>query len=64
MKTIGRGTVEEWEFNGQSTQITTIKWYDNRPEHLITAFAKTQPVYSIERYDKRNNKKLAFSNQI
>ena len=55
MKSIGRGSVE-WESSSQTTQITAVRWYENRSVHLISMFANTQSVDTVEQYYK--NKKV------
>ena len=42
----------------QITQITTVKFYENRLVHLISTFANTQTVDSVEQYYK--NKKVSI----
>lgn len=38
-----------------------VKWYDNKMVHLVSTFAKTQPVVNVSRYDKKVNHRIEIS---
>ena len=61
MQKKGRGTYEEWDANVNGQRATLVKWFDNKPVHVLSTFATAQPETQKERYDRRSKSKINIS---
>lgn len=53
-----RGSYEELVFEVDTRDISFVRWHDNKIVHLISNFARSAPVATIERYDSKQKKKI------
>lgn len=58
MKKIGRGTVEEKKANVEGVELLAIKWYDNKPVHLLSSFVGAYPTTQVKRWDSKTKAKI------
>ena len=56
MKKKGRGTHEEWKSSGDDTEVTVVKWLDNKGVTLLSTFANSHPSHAARRYDRTMKK--------
>ena len=54
---IGRGYFEELVCEDETQDVCFVKCRDNKTVHLISNFAKTAPVATVERFDSKQKKK-------
>ena len=40
----------------EGVEIIALKWYDNKPVHLVSSFAGAYPTSTVQRWDKREEK--------
>ncbi|KAK3874910.1 hypothetical protein Pcinc_020227 [Petrolisthes cinctipes] len=52
LKKKGRGTMEEWQSSGEGSQLTAVKWFDNKGVTLLSTFAGSQPIHTAKQYDR------------
>ncbi|XP_064099370.1 piggyBac transposable element-derived protein 3-like [Macrobrachium nipponense] len=52
----GRGTFEEWKSSGDSSQLTAVKWLDNKGVTLLSTLADSQPTHTAQCFDKKIRK--------
>jgi len=48
MKRQGRGTVEEKVTSVEGVEIIALKWYDNKPVHLVSSFVSAYPTSTVQ----------------
>ena len=58
MKQQGRGALEEKIANVEDIRVLAIKWYDNKPVHLLSSFAGAYPTSAVRRWDKKEKKNV------
>jgi len=58
MKRQGRGTVEEKVSSVEGVEIIALKWYDNKPVHLVSSFAGAYPTSTVQRWDRKEKKSI------
>ena len=61
MKRQGRGTVEEKVTSVEGVEMIELKWYDNKPVHLVSSFAGAYPTSTVQRWDKKEKKIFKFN---
>jgi hypothetical protein len=49
MERQGRGTVEEKVTSVEGVEIIALKWYENKPVHLVSSFADAYPTSVVQR---------------
>ena len=54
----GRGAFEELKSTNKSTEITYVKWCDNKIVHLVSTFAKAHPVKNVSRYERKLSQRI------
>ncbi|XP_050502828.1 piggyBac transposable element-derived protein 2-like [Diabrotica virgifera virgifera] len=52
MKKKGRGSFEELVYKKEGITLRAVKWYDNKPVHLLSSFVGTYPTSQVQRWDK------------
>lgn len=57
----GRGSFEERRLVSESCELTYVRWFDNRIVHLLSSFAKPNPVHLVERFDKKAKRKIEIN---
>lgn len=58
MKKESRGTSHEYMASVNRTDLTTVIWKDNKLVTLVSSFAGQMPFCEVERFDKKQNKKI------
>jgi hypothetical protein len=58
MKKQGRGTVEEKHATVDGIRQTALKWYDNKPVHLLSTFVGSEPTSLVKRWDKKQKSRI------
>ena len=58
MKRHGRGTVEEKVTIVEGVEIIALKWYDNKPVHLVSSFVGAYPTSTVQRWDRKGKKSI------
>lgn len=53
LKVKGRGSFEEWESFENDQRVRCLKWFDNRPVHLLSTFIGAEPTVEKTRYDRK-----------
>ena len=53
MKKIGRGTHQELHTVVDDVEVRVVKWYDNKPVHILSTYASAQPILQVERWDRK-----------
>lgn len=46
-----KGSLEERKTNIDGIELTSVKWYDNKPVHLLNTFVGANPVREVKRWD-------------
>ena len=54
LKAEGRGSFKEWECYENDQRVRCLKWFDNRPVHVLSTFSACEPTIENKRYDKKN----------
>ena len=52
------GASEELKSANESTEITYVKWCDNKVVHLVSTFAKAHPIKNVSRYEKKLSQRI------
>ena len=42
----------------EGVEIIALKWYDNKPVHLVSSFADAYPTATVQRWDKKEKKSI------
>ncbi|XP_049772359.1 piggyBac transposable element-derived protein 2-like [Schistocerca cancellata] len=58
MKKKGRGSYEEHLSKIDGITLSAVKWYDNKPVHLLSTFAGAHPTSTVERWDRTKKEKI------
>ncbi|XP_049799919.1 piggyBac transposable element-derived protein 3-like [Schistocerca nitens] len=58
MKNKGRGSYEEHLSKIDGITLSAVKWYDNKPVHLLSTFAGAHPTSTVERWDRTKKEKI------
>lgn len=56
MRKKGRGIYEEATTTINGVNIIVVKWFDNKPVHLLSTFIGAHPTANVKRWDKLQNK--------
>lgn len=54
----GRGSIEEKTTIIDGVKLTAIKWYDNKPVHLLSSFIGVHPTKQVQRWDSKSKSKI------
>lgn len=54
MKKTGRGTVKEFVTTVDGTQISCVRWYDNKVVSLLSTFVGVEPLAKVKRWSSRD----------
>jgi hypothetical protein len=58
MKKRGRGSYEEFSCKFDSITLNAVKWYDNKPVHLLSNFVAAHPTSAVQRLDSTRKEKI------
>lgn len=58
MKKKGRGTFEEYDAKIDDVKVTALKWFDNESVHLVNTLYRSQPMDTVERFDRKTKLKI------
>ena len=47
MKKIGKGTHQELHTVEDDVEVRVMKWYDNKPVHILSTYASAQPISQV-----------------
>ena len=61
LKRGGRGHLVEKQCTVDNQVVSAVKWFDNRGVHLISNFVGSQPMTSIQRYDRISRQFISIS---
>lgn len=61
LKAKGRGSFEEWECFENNRRIRCLKWFDNRPVHVLSTFLGAEPTVEKKRYDRKTKSSVQVS---
>ena len=53
-----RGTFQELCSQVHDVELRVVKWYDNKPVHLLTTYASAQPTSEVERWDRSKKESI------
>ena len=57
----GRGSYEERRLVSENCDLTYIRWYDNKTVHLLSSFAKANPIHQVDRYDQKTKRVISVN---
>ena len=61
MKKIGRGTHQELHTVVDDVEVRVVKWYYNKPVHILSTYASAHPISQVERWDKKKKEIIKIS---
>ena len=53
-----RGSHEEYKITMDNSDITYVKWNDNKAVNMVSTFAKSNPIKVVPRYDSKQKKQI------
>jgi hypothetical protein len=58
MKKRGRGSYEDFSCKVDSITLNAVKWYDNKPIHLLSTFFGAHRTSAVQRWDRTRKEKI------